>query len=420
MLREFFYSPSAWRRVFAWIGAAVIVASAVGVSLVLAWLNTWYGQFYALAQDAAKEAVEEATSMNATAAEVAHEAGVRKVWDYLFNALYVLGPLAMLEPAASFVQQHYALTWRMCLVEAYLERWHAADASQDSIEGASQRIHEDTQRFARSLETGIMKTLQSSLTLIVFTPTLISLGETVHPPAYLAALVYRTTPAAAPAAWLMHVCVTVTLIGFGVAILVTRHLVALEVGNQKVEAALRKQLVLAENMPGYVPPPIRPGGLLGALIAPTNGERRDGDGAAARARDPTVYIPLLSSLQHNYGKLYANFLGFNLWVGGWSQSIILLPFFLAGPRLFDLHDPIDIGVLVQVSDAFQRVFESLSVGMRNWAAVRPLAGPSRARVESTGGMRPHRRSALSSGQRLSLGGHPSARVRGPPAAGRPA
>ena len=46
-----------------------------------------------------------------------------------------------------------------------------------------------------------------------------------------------------------------------------------------------------------------------------------------------------------------------------------MPFFLAGPRLFDFDHPVDMGVLVQVADAFQRVFSAMSVGMNNWAAV---------------------------------------------------
>ena len=49
--------------------------------------------------------------------------------------------------------------------------------------------------------------------------------------------------------------------------------------------------------------------------------------------------------------------------------MILLPFVLVGVQLFDLDHPADIGLLVQVSDAFGQTFQSLSVGMQNWAAV---------------------------------------------------
>ena len=82
-----------------------------------------------------------------------------------------------------------------------------------------------------------------------------------------------------------------------------------------------------------------------------------------------MYGDLLRSLRNNYSSLFANFFGFNLWVGGWTQLVVLMPFFLAGPRLFDFDHPVDMGVLVQVADAFQRVFSAMSVGMNNWAAV---------------------------------------------------
>ena len=55
--------------------------------------------------------------------------------------------------------------------------------------------------------------------------------------------------------------------------------------------------------------------------------------------------------------------------GTGAQVVILVPFLLAGPRLFDLEKPITMGLLVQVADAFGTTFSSLSIGMTGWASV---------------------------------------------------
>ena len=167
MFAEFFLARSAWRRVFAWAGAVFILAASLAATLVTAWLNGWMGEFYALAQEANAVVVTNASTGSSLEAQ---EEGLAHLWMLLWRGLYVLVPFAMLSPVVSFVQSHYALIWRLCLIESYLERWGSADPSKEALEGASQRVHEDTQRFARSLEGGILQSLSALLTLVVFAP----------------------------------------------------------------------------------------------------------------------------------------------------------------------------------------------------------------------------------------------------------
>ena len=91
--------------------------------------------------------------------------------------------------------------------------------------------------------------------------------------------------------------------------------------------------------------------------------------AADHPRSPSGYTPILRRLFDNYSMLYLNFMGLNLWAGGWKQVVMIVPFIVIGPQLFDLHQPIAIGVLVRVADVFTQLFFALSVAMDNWAQV---------------------------------------------------
>jgi len=131
-----------------------------------------------------------------------------------------------------------------------------------------------------------------------------------------------------------------------------------QVVNQRVEATLRKQLVLAEDM-----------------------------GVPARAF--SGYVPILASLLANYSNLLSSFFFFNVWVGSWQQAVVMVPFFTVGPRLFDMEVPITMGVLTQVSDAFINVFDSLSTAMDNWAQVNEFRSVLRRLREFEALLPPH-------------------------------
>lgn len=73
----------------------------------------------------------------------------------------VVFPAQIFSPLMEFVNQHFAFSWRLSLMESYITRW---ESSGCELEGASQRIHEDTQRFATSLQRGTTTLLQSART----------------------------------------------------------------------------------------------------------------------------------------------------------------------------------------------------------------------------------------------------------------
>jgi len=73
----------------------------------------------------------------------------------------------------------------------------------------------------------------------------------------------------------------------------------------------------------------------------------------------------------NYRALYRNFFYLNLWLSAFDQAMIIAPYILVAPLLF-AEDPaqrITLGTLVQASNSFGRVFDSLSIVSENWGGI---------------------------------------------------
>ena len=66
------------------------------------------------------------------------------IYMVIFWFLYYSTPLYMFVPFKIFFTSHYVFRWRNAMNDFYTERW----IKVRNIEGASQRIQEDTMRFA--------------------------------------------------------------------------------------------------------------------------------------------------------------------------------------------------------------------------------------------------------------------------------
>ena len=73
-----------------------------------------------------------------------------------------------------FVTSHYIFRWRTAMNEYYVANWPRLR----HIEGASQRVQEDTQRFADTLERLGARLIDAFMTLLAFLPIL--WGLSVH------------------------------------------------------------------------------------------------------------------------------------------------------------------------------------------------------------------------------------------------
>ena len=330
MLREFFCAHSCRTRLFAFCGLVVFVAHQGFRAYLKYAINEWYGRFY----DTLQQAVEFSSGEDDDAWRAAQRA---KVWAQLVEFATIVAPAVAVHPVAGYIRNRWVLAWRLALIEAYVALW---DTALPPIEGASQRVHEDTQRFASGVQGCVATMLDAVLTLVVFCP-----------------LLWRLDPA------LMAVAVATAVAGVGVSALVGRHLVDLEVGNQKAEAALRRGLVILEVEPGSLLPDDEAHGAGGAQAlgpVPVPPDRID-----------AAFVPLINALYANYRRLYTNFAALMLWLSTYDQFATLLPYLMVAPRLFaaDEADVLTLGTLTQSANAFGKVFDSLSIVSENWLQV---------------------------------------------------
>ena len=393
MLVEFFWATAS-RFAVAWGGLLVIVAHALVHGWVKFALNDWYKEFYNLLETAgALAAAEEGEGGRGSGEDggvppLPWEERQAEVMEKLVDFVRIAAIAVVVMPLAKLVRSAWALQWRLALMHAYTNAWNP---NRPPIEGASQRVHEDTYRFARGVELCLTTVLDSVVTLFVFIPVLTSLGEATPCPDSLRAFSWLGD------GWLVGLATTSALVGFLVTLLLGHSLVRLEVENQVVEAKLRRDLVVLETSPSSICCYAQDETGLAATSRTHHQwarrqERSSGSGEGANGREaeqvtaadfeavtpPPVlaaplphFLPTFEGIQRNYNRLFVNFTLLNLWLAIFDQFNILLPYLVFAPLLFD-PDPskrILLGTLVQVSNSFDKVFGSLSVVAENWAGV---------------------------------------------------
>jgi len=316
MLCEFFCARSTGTRAAAWAGLLVFVLDSVYRAQVQLWMADWYSKFY----DAAAQSVTggSANSDGVPLAELRQQ-----VHRLLEDFVVVVAPLLLLGPACGWARSRWVYAWRECLILRYSTEW---DPGARPLEGAAQRVHEDTMRFASGVQTCFSRLVDALVTLCTFVPALVKLGHEVRP------------SWATGESWLLLVAVGGSVGGFAVTALVAHPLVKLELANQVTEAALRTELVLHEEHQG-----------------------------GCRSRVASI----VEGLRENYRRLYAVFFVVDVWLTTYRQTFVLLPYLLSSPLLFadEPSERISIGTLMKTCSVFGTVFGSLSVVTDGWAEV---------------------------------------------------
>ncbi|MEN8470575.1 SbmA/BacA-like family transporter, partial [Enterobacter cloacae subsp. cloacae] len=136
---------------------------------------------------------------------------------------------------------HYVFRWRTAMNEHYMAHWQHLR----HIEGAAQRVQEDTMRFASTLEDMGVSFINAIMTLIAFLPVLVTLSSHVPELPIVGHLPYGLVIAA----------IVWSLMGTGLLAVVGIKLPGLEFKNQRVEAAYRKELVYGEDDANRASPP---------------------------------------------------------------------------------------------------------------------------------------------------------------------
>lgn len=168
----FIYSPHRWQY-WSILGTALIIFVTWFLVEVGVAVNAWYAPFYDLIQTALS-----------SPHKVTIEQFYREVGVFLGIALIAV----VISVLNNFFVSHYVFRWRTAMNEYYMANWQQLR----HIEGAAQRVQEDTMRFASTLENMGVSFINAIMTLIAFLPVLVTLSAHVpelpiigHIPAFL-------------------------------------------------------------------------------------------------------------------------------------------------------------------------------------------------------------------------------------------
>ncbi|MHA6297795.1 peptide antibiotic transporter SbmA [Devosia sp. CAU 1758] len=271
-----------------------------------AWSNGWNGIFFDLLQRGSSN------PGTVTFDQIAEQT-------YIYAA--VMAPYILLIVALSFFTSHYVFRWRRAMTFYYMSQWQQLR----HIEGASQRVQEDTMRLAQILEGLLVAFFDSMMVLVVFLPLLYGLSANI-----------TTIPIIGNVDGAL-VWVALVLAAFGTALLaaVGYKLPGLQFHNQRVEAAFRKELVYGED----------------------DSERAE----------PVSVRQLFASVQKNYFRLYWHYTYFNLARFSYGNVASILPMLVMAPSL--VAGAMTMGTYQQVVLAFNRVSASFQFLVSAWPTI---------------------------------------------------
>ncbi|HEY2526898.1 MAG TPA: peptide antibiotic transporter SbmA [Xanthobacteraceae bacterium] len=299
------FSPHRWSN-WSILGSALILFAAYFQVQVSVAINRWYGPFYDLIQAALSK------SSPVTLGQ-------------FYNYLATFAEIAFIAVAVGvltrFFISHYVFRWRSAMNNYYIANWDRLR----SIEGASQRVQEDTMRFASIMEGLGANFIDALMTLVAFLPVLVRLSINVTELPLVGHIPQPLVIAAV--IWSALGTVFLALIGI--------RLPGLEFGNQKVEAAYRKELVFGEDDPH-------------------------------RATPPTLN-ELFTAVRRNYFRLYLNFMYFNVGRILYLQTDTIFPYIILGPTI--VAGRITLGAMNQILNAFSQVRSSFQYLVNSWSTI---------------------------------------------------
>ena len=299
------FSPHPWQR-WSILGSALILFTTYfGVQVSVA-VNAWYGPFYDLVQKAL-------TSPGAVSASDFYW-GMVTFAEIAFIGVTV-GVLSL------FFVSHYIFRWRSAMNEYYVSHW----PKLRSIEGAAQRVQEDTMRFSTTLEQLGVSFVKSVMTLIAFLPVLFSFSEKVSELPVVGMVPHALVVAA----------IFWAAFGTGFLALVGIKLPGLEFNNQRVEAAYRKELVYGEDH-------------------------------ADRAQ-PVTLGELFRNVRHNYFRLYFHYVYFNVARIFYIQADNIFPTLILVPSI--VAGKLTLGLMNQITNVFSQVQGSFQYLVNSWTTI---------------------------------------------------
>lgn len=288
------------------LGSALIIFVTYFQVQVAVAINAWYGPFYDLVQAAVSK------SRPVTLADFYGEA---------FAFIGIAMVAVIVGVFTRFFVQHYIFRWRTAMNDYYMSFW----PKLRHVEGASQRVQEDTMRFSTQMETLGVSLIDAVMTLIAFLPVLIRLSGPVSELPIVGAVPQPLVTASI--LWAAFGTTFLALVGI--------KLPGLEFRNQRVEAAYRKELVYGEDDPDRAQPPT--------------------------ARE------LFANVRKNYFRLYFNYLYFNVARISYLQIDNIFPYLVLAPTI--VAGKITLGPMQQILGAFEEVRKSFQYLVNSWPQI---------------------------------------------------
>ena len=300
-----FFVTKSW---FPWsIGGSLFILISTWYQVQLdVKINEWFGEFY--------DTLQKALTTPNSVTEVEFIA-------YLFTFAKIAGLWIFIAVITGYFTSHWTFRWRTSMAEYYHENWPKARL----IEGASQRVQEDTLKFARIMEGLGVGLLESLMTLLAFTPILWVLSKQIDKLPWIGQVDHA----------LVWVAILSALGGTLLLVIAGIKLPGIEYDIQKEEAAYRKELVLGEDDPIRTAPP-------------TIGQ-------------------LYSRVRKIHYKMYFHYLYFNVVKWSYLQGMVIVPYLALAPTI--VTGAITLGFVQQITRAFGKVESSLQYFVRSWPVI---------------------------------------------------
>ena len=300
-----FFTTRKW-LLWAWFGSAIILGSLWVQVKIDVKINEWFGVFYDMIQKAL-------ATPNAIT--------LQEYFASLLSFITLAGIYIALYVAISFFTAHFLFRWRTAMVEWY----HSVYDKARKIEGASQRVQEDTIKFTRIMEGLGTSFIESIMILIQFVPILLGLSIGI-PIFFFGEWEYGLITGAL----LWTVGGTIFLIALGWIL----RLVGVEYDLQKQEAAYRKILVIAED---------------------------DGNVRPKRIDE------LFNDVRQIHFLSYLRYLYFNIGRMAYLQANVLSAYVFLAPAI--VAGVVTLGVMQQIIRAFGRVEGSMQYLLKAWPTI---------------------------------------------------
>ena len=304
-----FFTSKTW-ALWAYVGSFVILSSLWLQVQIDVQINQWFGGFYDMIQKALG-------TPNAVTIE--------EYWETLAGFGSLAAMWVVLGLATSYLTSHFLFRWRTSMVEWY----HSVYDRARTIEGASQRVQEDTIKFSRIMETLGTSLIESVMILIEFFPLLMGLSVGI-PIMFFGDWSYGLVSGAL--IWAVGGTILMVVLAW------ILRLVGIEYDLQKREAAYRKILVVAED-----------------------------DGTTR----PKSLDEMFEGVRQIHFKSYLYYLYFNIGRLAYLQANVLVAYIFLAPAI--VAGVMTLGVMQQIIRAFGRVEGSLQYLFKSWPTIIELA-----------------------------------------------